>query len=71
MKKVTKLMLIISFIIAMLLTLTGCTKENNNNENYKIVTSFYPIYIMTYNITDGANDVLLTNMADINARMCS
>lgn len=71
MKKVTKLMLIISFIIAMLLTLTGCTKENNNNENYKIVTSFYPIYIMTYNITDGANRLELTNMADTNARMCS
>lgn len=71
MKKVTKLILIISFIIALLLILTGCTKENNNNENYKIVTSFYPIYIMTYNITDGAKNVELDNMADINARMCS
>lgn len=64
-------MLIISFIIALLLTLTGCTKENSNNENYKIVTSFYPIYIMTYNITDEANNVELTNMADANVRMYS
>lgn len=71
MRKITISMLTISFIIALLLTLTGCTKEESNNENYKIVTSFYPIYIMTYNITDGVNDVLLTNMADINARMCS
>lgn len=71
MKKVTKLMLIISFIVVLLLTLTGCTKENDNNENYKIVTSFYPVYIMTYNITDGASNVELTNMADANVRMYS
>lgn len=71
MKKITISMLIISFTIVLLLTLTGCTKEKNNNENYKVVTSFYPIYIMTYNITDGANNLELTNMADTNARMCS
>lgn len=71
MKKVTKLMLIISFIVVLLLTLTGCTKENDNNENYKIVTSFYPVYIMTYNITDGASMLELTNMADTNTRMYS
>lgn len=71
MKKVTKLILIISFIIALLLTLTGCTKEESKNENYKIVTSFYPVYIMTYNITDGASMLELTNMADTNTRMYS
>lgn len=71
MKKLTKSMLIISFIVVLLLTLTGCTKEMGNNQNYKIVTSFYPIYIMTYNITDGANSLELSNMVDINARMCS
>lgn len=71
MRKITISMLIISFIIALLLTLTGCTKENSNNENYKIVTSFYPIYIMTYNITDEASNVELTNMADANVRMYS
>ncbi|MCI8485877.1 MAG: hypothetical protein HFJ20_01985 [Clostridia bacterium] len=71
MRKITISMLIICFIIALLLTLTGCTKENDNNENYKIVTSFYPVYIMTYNITDGANMIELTNMADTNTRMYS
>lgn len=71
MKKLTKLMITIGFIVVLLLTLTGCTKENNDNENYKIVTSFYPIYIMTYNITDGASMIELSNMADTNARMCS
>lgn len=71
MRKITISMLIISFIIALLLTLTGCTKEKDNNENYKIVTSFYPVYIMTYNITDGANMIELTNMADTNTRMYS
>lgn len=71
MRKITISILIVSFIVVLLVTLTGCTKENNNNENYKIVTSFYPIYIMTCNITDGAQNVELDNMADINARMHS
>lgn len=71
MKKATKLLLIVTFIVILLVTLTGCTKENKNNENYKIVTSFYPVYIMTYNITDGASNVELDNMADANVRMCS
>lgn len=71
MKKVTNLMIIISFIVVLLLSLTGCTKEMGNNEDYKIVTSFYPIYIMAYNITDGTTNVELTNMADANARMYS
>lgn len=71
MRKITISMLIISLIIALLLTLTGCTKENDNNKNYKIVTSFYPVYIMTYNITDGASMIELTNMADTNTRMYS
>ena len=71
MKKTTKLLLIATFIVILLVALTGCTKENNSNENYKIVTSFYPVYIMTCNITDEANNVELANMADANTRMCS
>lgn len=71
MKKATRLLLIITFTVICMITLTGCTKENKNNENYKIVTSFYPVYIMTYNITYGASNVELANMADANTRMCS
>jgi zinc transport system substrate-binding protein len=41
-------------------------KVQEEQENFKIVTSFYPIYIMTKNITYGAEDVKLSNMADVN-----
>ena len=32
----------------------------------KIVTSFYPMYIIAENLVDGANNVELENMADVN-----
>ena len=41
-------------------------KENVDDEKFKIVTTFYPLYIMTSNITQGANNIELVNMADIN-----
>lgn len=41
-------------------------KENVDDEKFKIVTTFYPLYIMTSNITQGANNIELVNMADTN-----
>lgn len=67
MKKIINIMLILSIIFVLLVTLTGCKKESNNNSKYKIVTSFYPIYIMVSNITEGANNIELNNMTDVNS----
>lgn len=39
-------------------------KEENKSNNLKIVTSFYPIYIMTLNITNGVSGVEVSNMAE-------
>ena len=39
-------------------------KEEDNSHNLKIVTSFYPIYIMTLNITNGVEGVEVSNMAE-------
>ena len=64
MKKSVILTVIIIMLI--LFSLTGCTVQTNNDQNYKIVTSFYPIYIMTLNITDGAQNVEVINMTDQN-----
>ena len=36
------------------------------NDNFKIVTSFYPIYIMTSNLIQDAQNVELVNMAETN-----
>lgn len=41
-------------------------KENVDDGKFKIVTTFYPIYIMTANITQGANNIELINMTDVN-----
>lgn len=58
-------------IVALIVFL--CIKNNSrNNEqtqesnNFKIVTSFYPIYIMAENVTKGANNIELSNMAELN-----
>ena len=41
--------------------------RQDNGEKFKIVTTFYPIFIMTSNITQGAQNIELVNMADINS----
>lgn len=65
MKKIINFVFIF-IIMVILVTLTGCTNSKKDNTNYKIVTSFYPIYIMTLNIVDGASNVEVSNMADAN-----
>ena len=65
MKKIINFVFIF-IIMVILVTLTGCTNSKKDNSNYKIVTSFYPIYIMALNIVDGASNVEVSNMADAN-----
>ncbi len=63
-----KIILTASFIIAILVILIVLAnllkKEENENNRFRILTSFYPIYVMTLNITDGANNVEVSNMAE-------
>ena len=66
MKKYLKSSLIIMLLTLTLITFSGCTKSKEDNKKLKIVTSFYPIYIMAQNITDGIESIELTNMTDIN-----
>ena len=40
--------------------------KDTDTANVKIVTSFYPMYIIAENITDGASNIELVNMADVN-----
>lgn len=51
-------------MLVMLIVLTGCTRENNISEDdkFKIVTSFYPMYVIALNITEGIEDVSVNNM---------
>lgn len=42
------------------------SKNNEESNNFKIVTSFYPIYIIAENLTKGASNIELSNMAELN-----
>lgn len=66
MKKYINLLCITSFIMIILTTLVGCTEKKKEDDKIKIVTSFYPIYIMTSNIVKDAENVELSNMSDAN-----
>ncbi len=41
-------------------------KPKEDDGKFKILTTFYPIYVMTLNITDGAENVEIMNMAEKN-----
>lgn len=41
---------------------TATTDTTANQDGLQVVTSFYPIYILTLNITDGVEGVSVTNM---------
>lgn len=57
-KKIT-----ITIILIFLLIFSSCGRTNNvKNKNFTIVTSFYPIYISTINVTKDIPNVTVINM---------
>lgn len=68
-KKTIGIVVLVIFIIAILSfwVWKNLNKTNNeDSETTKIVTSFYPMYIIAENLTSGANNIELLNMADAN-----
>lgn len=55
------LVILLSLFLCPLSLLTGCGSEKKN-ENLKIVTSFYPIYLDALNITRGISGVEVVNL---------
>ena len=55
-------------VVLVTLIITGCSNKTNDiettskNNKIKIVTSFYPMYIFTSNITKGIDDVEVINL---------
>jgi zinc transport system substrate-binding protein len=47
----------------LLLGAAGCTPRTQKEVKFRVVTSFYPLYIMALNITDGVEGVQVDNMA--------
>ena len=46
----------------LVLCFTGCMAEKEE-DNFCVVTSFYPLYISALNVTDGVEGVEVVNMA--------
>lgn len=65
-KNILIIMLIIAVAIGIAIWATTRKHEEVKNDNFKIVTSFYPIYVMTANITQNVPDVELVNMTEAN-----
>ena len=61
-----KIIIAVIIVIIVGLIIVGNIIKDENEKSYKlnILTSFYPIYIMTSNITDGAQNVKVSNMAE-------
>lgn len=70
MKRFIKYIIAIFVIIIIIFGVIVSNNKKNSNkkmdDKFKIVTSFYPIYIMTANITQGAQNIELINMTDTN-----
>ena len=63
-KKISITVIVLLCIVALIIFLcvknaSRNDKQSQENSNFKIVTSFYPIYIMTLNVTEGANNIEL------------
>lgn len=66
MKKRNIIIIIAIILVIILLIVIGNVNRNETEKDDKvrIVTSFYPMYIMTLNITEGVENVEVENMAD-------
>ena len=63
-KKIITIVMII-LILSIFITIGNLIKKDKKEKtNFQILTSFYPIYIMTTNITEGASGVEVSNMAE-------
>lgn len=70
MKKNVIYIIIAILMIGILVTAVIVTNQNKQTKTedgkFKIVTSFYPMYILTANIVQGANNIELVNMTETN-----
>lgn len=69
MKKKLGILLLIVIILGLVIGIVyknNTNKEEKESGKFKIVTTFYPVYIMTSNITEGAQNIELVNMTDVN-----
>lgn len=66
MKKLISIIIVLSLALALL---TGCTSTSEKSEDFKIVTSFYPMYTIAKKIAGNIDGVSVSNMAGHNIRV--
>ena len=66
MKKRNIIIILAIILVIVLLIVIGNLNRNEieRDDKVRIVTSFYPMYIMTLNITEGVENIEVENMAD-------
>ena len=71
MNKKAKIIFTILFIIAILIILVTINRNNfkEQNNNLKIVSSFYPIHIIAMNLTESAKNIDEECLTQNNVRM--
>lgn len=62
MRKKTLIVVIILILITTTLVYLNINKKQKYEENINIVTTFYPVYIASLNITDGVEDIKISNV---------
>lgn len=60
------IIIVVVIIVGIVIAIPKETKEQQENGNFKIVTSFYPVYIMTINLTQGAQNTEVMNLTQNN-----
>ena len=70
-QRIISIVIIVLCIIALIgfiiwKNIERANKEQADSENIKIVASFYPMYIIAENLTEGAKNIELDLMADVN-----
>ena len=63
------IIIVVLILIAVIIYKNITNPQEEENNKFKIVTTFYPIYVIAQNITQGAQDIELVNMTDIEVRM--
>ena len=72
-KKLIILASIMTVLVIVVFTIAFYINRNNNEafldeeNNIKVVASFYPTYVLTINLTDGISDIKVDSLTDFTA----
>lgn len=57
-------MVLLSLVGYLVCLLAGSSKQSNREEGFLVVTSFYPMYVLAENLTDGVEGVEVSNLTE-------